>query len=239
MNVLVFTRPSNPFATVMADIAEASRGLEWDVTVCAMDGFTKKASHPPDMIFLQGTSLLSPEELPTLSPSKNPFHGLRDLPSVCFVFEPQPPFGKDYMEKSDHRFFQAVQSPDALFLSPNRDLVQRMKDLGLNKAFHFSADRMPDVAPIIEQFFREHLLFRKIEKMLTGDPRRDFQFMSQGIVAENVRYNGDHYVFRLASLARDMGELNLASEYIHMALEVNPGHLEARRLAREIQPPVF
>ncbi len=220
----------------MADIAAAARGLEWNVTECDLHGFVKDAFPLPDLVFLQGTRLLSTEDLCAPSPSKNPFHGLRDLPSVFFVFEPEPPFGKDHMEEGDHRFFQAVQSPDALFLSPDRDLVLRMKDLGLNKAFHFSADRMPDVAPIIEQFFREHLLFRRIEGMFTGDPRHDFQLLSHGAVAETVRFNGDYYVYRLASLAMDMGEASLASEYIHMALEVNPAHLKARRLSLEIRP---
>jgi len=236
VNVLVFSQPGNPFASVMADIAEAARGLEWNVTVCDLDRFSKNASHPPDMIFLQGTTFLSAEELPTPSPSKNPFHGLRDLPSVCFVFEPEPPFGKDYMEESDHRFFQAVQGPDALFLSPDRGLVKRMKDLGLNKAFSFPETGLCEVAPIIEQFFREHLLFKKIEGMFTGDATHDFQLLSHGAVAETVQYNGDYYVYRLASLAMDMGESSLASEYIHMALEVNPAYLEARRLALEIHP---
>jgi len=245
MNILVLTRPADPFSFLMGEIAEAIRGLEWDVTVCDLNRFMENgtgdpgrqvASPQPDIIFLQGTGLHFPQDLRTPSPAEDALHAFRDLPTVRFVFKPEPPFENDHMEEGDHPFFEGTQGPNALFLSPDRHLVKRMKDLGLNKAFRFPADGMREAAPIIEQFLREHLLFRRIEGMFTGDARHDFQLLSQGAVAETVRFNGDYYVYRLASLARDMGESNLASEYIHMALEVNPAYLKARRLSLKIQP---
>ncbi len=223
----------------MADIAEDAHRLEWDATVYDLQKPRNGTPSLPDLVFLQGTALPPLEDLRTPPSSEQPFPALQGRPEVRFVFEPESPFESDHIKESDHPFFLKAQSPNVLFLSPDRDLVQRMKDLGLNKAFSFPEIGLRESAPIIEQFYRESLLFQRIEGMFNGDPKHDFHLLSHGAVAETVQFNSDYYVFRLASLAMDMGESSLASEYIHMALEVNPGHLKARRLAREIQPPVF
>jgi hypothetical protein len=93
---------------------------------------------------------------------------------------------------------------------------------------------MTEAAPLIEQFYRERLIFRKMEQAGADNPAHAFQLLSHDQIAGEIHLNSDHLCYRLAALARDMGEKSLAGEYIHLALEANPAHLEARELAGEL-----
>jgi hypothetical protein len=97
--------------------------------------------------------------------------------------------------------------------------------------------RARDAAPLIEQFYREHLLFRRIESMAETRPSHAFDLLRQDAVADAVRLNTDHYAFCLADLARRNGDTSLARRYAQAALDANPGHLEARRLLETVFGP--
>ncbi len=94
--------------------------------------------------------------------------------------------------------------------------------------------RALEAAPLIEQFYREHLLFQRIDRMAEQDAAHAFGMLRQDALADAVRLHADHYAFQLASLARRAGQPALARTYADTALEVNPGHLGSRRLLQEL-----
>jgi hypothetical protein len=124
----------------------------------------------------------------------------------------------------------------AVWLLENEDERKRIAEAGRKRVLreHTYAARMTEAAPLIEQFYRERLIFRKMEQAGADNPAHAFQLLSHDQIAGEIHLNSDHLCYRLAALARDMGEKSLAGEYIHLALEANPAHLEARELAGEL-----
>ena len=154
-------------------------------------------------------------------------------------------------EKSDAReLFEAEReivtygSLDELRETASRLLAddakrERIAEAGRRRVLreHTYEARAREAAPLIEQFYKEHLLFRKIDKTARLDPVHALHLLRQDAIARSVRLNADHYAFRVSELALQAEDFPLARESARAALALNPGHLEAQRLIQEISPP--
>ena len=111
---------------------------------------------------------------------------------------------------------------------------RRIAEAGMRRVLrdHTYQARVKTILPVIEQFYREYLLLKKISDLAAGDPEQVFQLLSQTNIAETIRLNMDTYTFLLASLAKKTGRTQLANEYNRMALETNPYHLLASEMIR-------
>ena len=97
--------------------------------------------------------------------------------------------------------------------------------------------RARQAAPVIEQFYREHLLFEKLGLTAAADPPHALDLLRQDAVADAVRLNPDLYALRLAELSRRLKDLSMARRYARAALGINPGLVGANRLLETLPAP--